>query len=730
MNLAKIFKFAKKGAKKVPKGKKGAAPIPQWPSGTRVGVYGHTNSGKTCYYTVLNESCKTDRHLQISVSDHATAAEFLKHYRSIWGLSTAVSAGTAIDLAGEKKFPDPTEQEKVIQFGATVDGEHRFNVVALDYPGRAVDINESSELKEKVADFMAEAHGLIFFYDPKLLQAELQNQAHVASFVHMIERIAPLGAKLPVPVALVITKADILPGFSGDQAIFIQPEDEALLAENFDLFLQRILASERLTADPVWAGTVRELLLKLRDVLRVIVGRTLDFQIIFSSNIGRKPEKIGTDVGRSLYAPPRKITPIGVREPMYWLLNAIVRNRRINRFRFVARWAAMLSLIWVVLFSIPFLYHFKFLLPQAERMERDILKGYDGNVNNTSGEERRRISRAYHNYEWSWTVKWLYPAFVPPAGRIRGVYDRFDMADAVSQLDATINRFAGIVVDTSLWPHANPSDSTIILDEAHTKLVADLEAFHKGEEGSPLFARSERVLNYWDLFTKAIQTPDDTTFWNIIKRQIQQDQALNPKEITGSERELGQVLVEREVKKVRRAVSQQAAVEFDDAIAAKINGNPDPAYRLDDAPKELRRISQRIGDADVEHQGMIQRYLDKVKAFKKVRAYKAKVETLPGSAHIHVQVTKAGEDPLWTDLNQIFEGDEITINWGPGMDIHIALDTPEHPCQWGQNPADKVVLKGKYALFDIEKGLSFENVGKKVTLRFEPSLSDRLPKLK
>ncbi len=731
MNLAKIFKFGKKGAKKIPRGKKKGEKAPTFPSGTRVGVYGHVNSGKTCYFTVLNESCKTDRRLQISVSDHSTAAEFLQHFREIWGLSTTVDTGTAIDLAGEKKFPEPTEQEKVIQFTAMLDRGKKLNVVSYDYPGQAIDITEASDTRDNVVDFMLGADGLMFFYDPKLLQAELQNQAHVASFVYMIEQIAPLNARLPIPVALVVTKADILPGFTGeDQTVLIANEDEALLAEDFDVFLARVLDTNRVKANSAWAGTVREVLLKLRDFLRVVVGRTLDFQIFFTTNTGEQPQKIGTDVGRSIYAPPKKLIPAGVREPMYWLLNSIVRNRSVSRFRAIARWAATLAIIWILVFSAPFAYHFWYVLPQAERTERNILKGANGSVMNTNPEERGRISRAWYNYEFNWSTKLLFPSFQPVAGRIKQVYDKFDMADAAKQLDQTIQQFATIVKDTTNWPHVNPTDSAVILTEKQQQMLDELNRFHQGDEQSPMVARSGRALNYWDLFTKAIQTPDDTTYWNIIKRQVQQDQSLYAKDITPAEQALGKALQEREVKKVQKVIAKQASFEFSDAIIDKINNDPDPAYRLGTAVKELRSLKQKLDPNDVKHRRMIDNYLDEVKSWTRFRDYKGKVETLPGNAHIHIEVTDPGQDPAWTDLNQIFAGDAITIRWKEGQDIHVAIDTLGHPEGWGKNPSDKVVFKGKYALFDLEKGISFDNIGKKVSIRFEPSLTDRLPVLK
>ena len=107
--------------------------------------------------------------------------------------------------------------------------------------------------------------------------------------------------------------------------------------EDFDLFLNRMLAGRQVAADQAWAGSVRNVLLKLADFLKVVVGRTLNFQIFFISSTGEEPEKVGTDVGRSIYKPPEKIRPLGVKDPFYWILSSVRRNRGIARIRSIAR---------------------------------------------------------------------------------------------------------------------------------------------------------------------------------------------------------------------------------------------------------------------------------------------------------------------------------------------------------------------------------------------------------
>ena len=65
MGFAKIFKFAKKGSKKVRKSKGGGAAAPvKWPDGIRVGVFGHENSGKTVFFTSLYTKSKSTKDFQ------------------------------------------------------------------------------------------------------------------------------------------------------------------------------------------------------------------------------------------------------------------------------------------------------------------------------------------------------------------------------------------------------------------------------------------------------------------------------------------------------------------------------------------------------------------------------------------------------------------------------------------------------------------------------------------
>jgi hypothetical protein len=728
VNFGKIINLFKKGGRAAPKGKgKGAF---EWPAGIRIGVFGNANAGKTVYFTVLNEECKIARNLQISVTDNATSAEFLGHRREIWGLGTTSEVGTVVDLRGDQRFPESTSKDKALIFNAIIDGSKKVSVVTYDYPGKAVAISGVDDLRDKVMDFMCGCDGLLFFYDPKTMGSELQNQAQVSSFVSMLERLAPLKKRLPIPAALVVTKADVLPGFTGEgQAILIGAEDEHLLSEDFEFFLNKILTSNRIAADPAWAGTVRSVLIKLSDFLKVVVGRTLNFQIFFVSNTGQPPEKVGSDVGRSIYQPPRKIHPAGVREPFSWLLGAVLRNKAISKWRWVARLAFYVSLIWAVLYSLPFMIHFWVQLPAAESVEREVIQANNGNVLKASLDERRKVQTAFSRYENAFLTTTFFKGFQVPSARLRAFYRYFDISEAVRRLDNAIDRLTAIVGDSTRWPTINPSTDSLQLSPDFQSIIAGLEDYHVGDAASVLYARSGRVLRYWELFGNYLRKRGDTAVYRTLLEQVDFDKKTFGKERAGSEERLGGMLVERlkvqQIVQQRQQVAQQTAVNFD-GFMAEVNANNDPKYRLETVVEQLTKMKRDLADPDAVRS--VDNYLRQAKQWNERQTFTYRIETVPQGCHLHIEVTGRGVSPSWSVQTQMFGGDEYTVKWAPGDDIHVAIDELKHTCNWGKSPSDEKVLKGKWAVFDMQN-ISFENIGKQVSISFKPELTERLPKL-
>ncbi len=736
MKLTKLLKFAKKGSKRAQKSKgAAAAAAAAWPPGIKIGVFGHENTGKTSYFTVLYHQSKIDKKIQISVTDNDTSSEFLANYMAIWGFDSGTSMGTIEMKTIEKKFPEPTEKDKVLQFTSILDGKKKVPVVTYDYNGKAVSITEHTEEAEKIRNFMAAADGILFFFDPKILGADMEVQARTSAFISILEEIAPLKSRLPVPVGLVVTKADTLPGYSGeDSTILINPEDEQFVAENYEQFLEAVLNSSNVTANSSWASSVRKILVKTSEFLRVVVGRTLDFQIFFVSNTGNEPVKIGTDVGRSIYQPPDKINPCGVTEPFYWILNSVVRTRSLNIMRKITKYVAAASIAWIVLYSLPFVIHFKGLISRPYRVENSVLKSVEGNYVNMSEAQRADIMKAYNRYSNKWLVKKMFPEYQLLASRMKEVYRDFNMGPALARLDSVIVSITDIVSNPDLQPKYNPAKDEMIYNDTHVRLREDLEGFHMGDKTAVLYLRSDRVLNYWDLFNQYLKNREDTAVLEKISSQVAFN-STNAQNYDDKERQLGDALlnsINLQVSKPTPSVkSVRSGLAEYDQMKERLKSETDPAFVLGEAPARLEAIKGKLMAATHEKQiASINNFLAEVKKWNKRQPFTCVLQTVPDMGHLHIEVTGSGQSPTWSKQTQLLQGDEIKLNWKIGDDIYIAFDELRHPCNWGNKPSDSILLQSKYALFDMEGSVTFPNIGKTVVFSFKGGLKDKLPKLR
>jgi len=730
--LGKLLSLIKKGVKKSNKSDKKAVDGGfDWPDGLRLGVFGHSNAGKTVYFTVLNEDCKVARDLQISINDNATAGELLSNYKKIWGVGTATGVGTVVDLREDKKFPEPTSADRLLQFTAILDGSDKLPVVTYDYPGDAVAIGEPNDFTEKAADFMRSCDGLLFMFDPKVLSAEMECQAHVAAFVNMLEKLAPLTKRLPIPVALVISKADILKGFNSDeQSVLISAEDEPIVCEDYEIFLNRVLTSNKIASDNVWAGTVRDVLVKLKEFIKVAVGRTLDFQVFFVSQTGESPQKIGAEVGRSIYSPPEKVRPVGVRKPMYWLLKAITRNQSLTKFRKFTKFVTMICLAWIVVVSGVYLWHFSFQLGRATAFEDDILERYNMDPFATNSDEQERIRKEYDRYKLKWLPSKLYRNFRPPVDQIISLYSSLESGSRTSKLDTVLMRLTAIVNNQSAWPTVDPSDNSIQEKEEHLRLKSDLETFTKGGDStSSLFKRADRALTYWDLFKQCLVNTADSTMWNTLYDKIIYDQGAYITEINSTEKKMCEALLSGKTDTEKAVTAKQATSGLSGKIK-EINDNNDPEYRLETAVEELKQIKSDLGasgnPADIK---MIDKYLSTARRWSKKQEFTYRIDALPQDGHLHIEAVPEDEEAAWSEKTQLLPGYDNKITWKPGYAIYIAYDDITQNCNWGKKSSDSKVIREKYSLFDMEGEITL-NSGTKVSISFKPSLEKKLPKLK
>jgi hypothetical protein len=738
MKFAKIFKLGQKGAKRAKKARGGAAPVSAWPEGTRVGVFGHENSGKTVFFTALYTQSKTTNNFHISVRDNATANEFFRNDMAIKGVDVdSGGTGTIAAKSVPKKFPDHTVKDVLLQFTAILDGSKKIPVVTYDYNGKAASISEHSDEAEKIRSFMAEADGLLFFFDPKILGADPEVQARVSSFVNILELIVSLKSRLPVPVGLVITKADSLPGYNGEEkTILIRAEDEQVIAEDYESFLEKVLGFDSLADDREWASSVRAILVKLREFIRVVVGRTLDFQIFFVSSTGNKPEKIGAEVGRSIYAPPDKVNPCGVTVPFHWILNSIVRSRRLNVLRRVAGFVVAVSIAWIVLCSLPFIIHFGILFRSPQRVEDKVAKEMRENGPRMSDQQKERIAAAYARYGGAWLFDIMFSEYRDQAERMKKAYRYSESGSGPdATLDAIINRLTGVIADEKAQPKYDNVRKKLKIDDVNKAILDDLRGMHSGNKEEATYARSERVLYLWGLYTRYLGNQTDVMRDSIL---TQVDESAKNADFRESERRFGEALLTivgtPSSESGQTMESVDAVLNEYNEIKSKIGGkDATPDYVLGEAVQKLEEIKARMRPALYGPQlSAINAFLAEAKGWENKRQYKFRVQSIPDDGHIHFEVTKAGVSPRWSAKgDQVLPATNIELDWQPGDEIHIAFDEAGY-CQWGKSPSDEIVLAEEYALFQMD-GPVILNKGTRIQFKsvgFKGGLKEELPKLK
>ncbi len=741
MDISSLILGSKK-AKLAASGKKGGKPAvtTQWPSGIKIGIVGHGYTGKTVLYTVLYEESRFAGELQLSVSDTATSNELVKNTRAITGRAVSEGPGTRFERMGDKSFPDATMHDLILRFTAILNGSAKVPVVCYDFPGEILSLGGNPEQREKAIDFFCNCDALIFVFDPKLRFDELGCRSRVETFVTILERIAPHQGRIPIPIALMVTKSDTLAGF-GDEAqiTLLTPENEHAISEDFDTFVAKVMTEPALTRNQTWAGEVRDILVKSRELLRVVLGRTLDFQIFFVSATGQPPIKIGSDVGHSKYRPPDKLTPIGVKAPFYWILQAIARNKSISRFRTVAKWTSIVAAIWIIVYSIPFMFHFWYQLPFTTRVEDTAREHYpSANYFTMPKEPRNQIRNAYERYSKSFVVKQFFPGYALVAQDIYRKYTSASVDDLERELKVSLDKFTGIVRDTALWPSrkVDGGDSLFVDDLDASEFVKVGDNFQSiasaAPENSTLKTDADRAVWMWQKFRSMIFAPDDPELLKQMRDRVAQDKAQMGPALVEAFSGLGQVVQAKTVVQQTRKEAGQLGSEIG-GLFDRINASTDLMYRVKGAVRELKEARQTLSVDPANNANAISkidRYVQGIEAFSKRGDYAYRATNIPAGHHLHIMVKEPGRPDAWVrgqTVTSTFPKPYV-LKWKAGDEIHIALDPDNHDGKdeyWGERSEVKRILNSDFALFEMEGTLTIGS--QSVTIVFDKKLIDILP---
>jgi len=416
-----LLKFLKKARKKKPKE---ALPArPKVPGVSRIGVYGHSSSGKTCFLTMLYEATRDDPTLRLTTLDDETSSELHRNIRMLKGVEKVVEDGRWREVTGERRFPDPTQEETELAFEVDLGGTSlRFS--SLDYPGREVALTKDGTSKESLSEYLEDSDCLLLLVQPDLLESDVLREEHLASLANLIQTIAAGRRTIPIPVGVVVTKADLLEGFeSEEQSSIVEPGFDYVKTRGFGEFVEGVLQQPRMVGERNWAPRVKELLRRLRTLLEPLILRTPDFQIFLCSATGPLTEGVNV--------PPPELRPIGIKPPLRWAATRLITKRRLRGLRRFTKWVFFLTLLWIFCSSIPYLIHFRIVFPRPSVVEGQILAkhGLDRGtflradfVQDIPQAELESIAQAYERYSGSRTVRAFFKGFRAPAGVVQRLY--------------------------------------------------------------------------------------------------------------------------------------------------------------------------------------------------------------------------------------------------------------------------------------------------------------------
>lgn len=365
----------------------------------RIGIFGHKDTGKTVFLTSVYAFSKDSSDLQLLAMGE-TQAYLEENFNLMKGKGDDRITGEKIE---SRRFPGPTSDDRRLHFSAQLGKTMNVSLEVMDYSGKNLYIDSSGGIPQSLADFFEICDCVLFFIDPEGINNEGELTRRVASFTSLIEQLSGRGKKLTIPVGLVVTKADELPGFkSGFQSALIGNNAGYIKGQRFNDFLSGIVKQRYLSDYPEWKNTLKALLNRFQSFFNPLIRRTLDYQVFFVSSIGGSAPEILGESGGKTPVPPRDFRPLGVSRPIEWALGRIRACRRAAVFNGVLKWVVLVSLLITIFVSFFNIYN---------KMKIDSL------VNKISGlkfdrlEDYSDLASAFNGYSNDFFVKLFFDDF-------------------------------------------------------------------------------------------------------------------------------------------------------------------------------------------------------------------------------------------------------------------------------------------------------------------------------
>lgn len=317
-----------------------------------IGLYGLSKAGKTVFLSVLFREAVANaiasRRFSLRTRHQETLREMLRNRDLLTGDSEL----------GRPAFPPPTITQKLYHFDAILNRKHLYPFRTMDYKGEGLDWSRTSGSEETI-EFLSGCDCLLFLYEPddEMLNrdtddVDITEPARFNRLQQFNTMIAKLrkdqDVKLNMPIALVITKADLLDGFDmiGEQdTVLLGPQ---LLHAKFndpETFIRRVLDQPHIKAYPPWARQLRKVLTALTLFWEEALHSAPTFQVFFVSATGGT-EELKNERGETEVVPPARLRPKGVLPPFFWVVDMVMTLRKVRRLNRLAwRWLLPITIV-------------------------------------------------------------------------------------------------------------------------------------------------------------------------------------------------------------------------------------------------------------------------------------------------------------------------------------------------------------------------------------------------
>ncbi len=346
-NLGIFKKGLTQGKKAKGAGVKMTGGKPSGPRERKIGIFGHTRAGKTVFLTMLWHQTHGRRDFSLETDDYQTRQDMSSYY----------------DLLSSGEWPPPTATERLYRFTAVIDTTIRYPFESQDYQGESVSIDREVETGKEFLEYFESCDAVFILVDAEDLifhgeDAAQRRRKKIDSFELMLAQLVEgTRNRLRIPVAIIVTKADLLDGYRDpSQVVLVSDDIRYSRYRGYDNFVSAVLAQKHVSAHLPWREQVEEVLLMMKPLVDYCLTKSPDLQVFFVSSTGGVDTVEQPDGGKSA-RPPKDLKPIGLEMPFVWSVHLLMQKRRALIARKIKWYVSAAAVLFIGLFSLFNFWH-------------------------------------------------------------------------------------------------------------------------------------------------------------------------------------------------------------------------------------------------------------------------------------------------------------------------------------------------------------------------------------